>query len=123
MRVLSRYQLSYCDVTISNRLIAHSEFSNLAVLAYRDLSIVAYFIKIRGFPNVGVEGGCKILHGSTLTNISAKFHDDTFCSVVVLFMDGQPLKGVATKNNRPIAYTSTDYAIHNGGLVKIQSRL
>ena len=72
---------------------------------------IAYFIKIRGFPEGGVGGGCKILHGSTLTNISAKFHNDTICSFGVLFMDrpageqtdrtipivSPPLKGVATK--------------------------
>ena len=79
-RVLSRCQLSYCDVTNSNRLIEHGEFSNLAVLAYRHLSIIPHFTKIRGFPDVGVGGECKILHGSTLTNISPKFHDVTLRS-------------------------------------------
>ena len=55
--------------------------------SFLKLSNIAYFIKIRGFPEGGVGGGCKILHGSTLTNISAKFHNDTFCSFGVLFMD------------------------------------
>ena len=48
--------------------------------SFLKLSNIAYFTEIRGFPEGGVGGGCKILHGSTLTNISTKFHNDTFCS-------------------------------------------
>ena len=81
MQKMKRSSLSNISTNFHHSLVKIETFS----LLY--LSIIAYFTEIRGFPEGGVGGGCKILHGSTLTNISAKFHNDTFCSFGVLFMD------------------------------------